>query len=341
MKRRLACALTVLVCGAHAAIRPADLRAHVEFLSSDYMEGRDTPSPGLDTAAQYIAVQFRRAGLDPQPDGTWFQEQSPGRKNVAGVLRGSDPALANTYVLVTAHYDHIGVCKPGEKDPVCNGANDNASGVASMIEIAARLSARRPRLKRTVVFIAWFGEEKGLVGSRYYAENPVFPIESTVAQINIEQTGRPDDLEGPNPRTLNVTGYDYSEVGILLASAAPPGVRVSKRPGWSDEAFERSDNEALAKKGVPAHTIAASFMFPDYHLPGDEWEKLDYRNMAVITDAAAAGIAALANRRQPPRWYVGSPYGGDSPHAVPRPAPGTPKSKPTAPKSRTSRIRAR
>jgi Zn-dependent M28 family amino/carboxypeptidase len=331
MKRRLVCALAVLVCCASGATRPADLRAHVEFLSSDYMEGRDTPSPGLDTAAQYISVQFRRAGLVPPADGTWFQEQAPGKRNVVGVLRGSDPALAETYVLVTAHYDHVGVCKPGEQDPVCNGANDNASGVASVIEIAARLAARRPRPKRTLVFIAYFGEEKGLVGSRYYAEHPLFPIESTIAQLNFEQTGRTDDLEGPNPRTLNVTGFDYSEVGILLAAAAPPGVRISKRPKWSDEAFERSDNEALAKKGVPAHTLAASFMFPDYHQPGDEWRKLDYRNMAVITDAAAAGVAAIANRPEAPRWYVGAPYGSGT-SAIARPAPR--KSKAAATRSR-------
>jgi Zn-dependent M28 family amino/carboxypeptidase len=233
---------------------------------------------------------------------------------------------------VTAHYDHTGVCKPGEADPVCNGANDNASGVASILEIAARLASRRAPLRRTVVFIAFFGEEDGMLGSRFYAEHPLFPIESTAAQINFEQTGRTDDLEGANPRTLNLTGFDYSEVGAILSAAAPPGVRISKRPKWSDEAFERSDNEALAKKGVPAHTLTVSYMFPDYHLPGDEWHKLDYENMAAITDAAAAGIAALANRSEPPRWYVGAPYGGGTPNAVERPA--TLRAKPAASKSR-------
>src|SRR4051812_37199527 len=143
MKRRLACALTLFVCCAVAATRPADLRAHVEFLSSDFMQGRDTPSPGLDIASEYIAVQFHRAGLAPLPDGTWFQEQGAGHRNVVGVLQGSDPSLADTFVLVTAHYDHVGVCKPGEQDPICNGANDNASGVASMIEVASRLAARQ------------------------------------------------------------------------------------------------------------------------------------------------------------------------------------------------------
>lgn len=320
MKQRLACALTLLVCCAAAATRPADLRAHVEFLSSDAMKGRDTPSRGLNTAGEYIAAQFRRAGLAPPPGGSWFQVQGAGHRNVVGVLRGSDPALADTFVLVTAHYDHVGVCKPGEADSICNGANDNASGVASMIEVAARLAERRLSPKRTLVFIAFFGEEKGLVGSRYYAEHPLFPIASTVAQINFEQTGRIDDEDGSNPGVLNVTGFDYSEVGAILAAASPPNVRIANRTKWSDAAFERSDNEALAKKGVPAHTLVVAFMFPDYHQPGDEWQKLDYANMALVTDAAAAGIAALADRTEPPRWYTGAPYGGKSGHAVPRPA---------------------
>ena len=295
--KALVCAI-LAACSAGAATSPADLRAHVEFLASDSMQGRDTPSPGLDIAAQYIAAQFHRAGLTPGASGSWFQEKAPGERNVVGLLPGRE----DSYVLVTAHYDHVGVCKPGEKDAICNGANDNASGVASMIEVARTLS-KHAKLRRNVVFIAFFGEEKGLFGSRFYAENPLFPLKNTIAQINFEHFGRTDDLEHPNPRTLEVTGYDYTDVATILAAAAP-GVTFSNRPKWSDEAFDRSDNEPLAKLGIPAHTLAATFMFPDYHKPGDEWQKLNYRNMALITDAAAAGITALVNRVQPPKWLI-------------------------------------
>ena len=319
-----------------AATAPADLRAHVEFLSSDLLQGRATPSNGLEVAAEYIAAQFRRARLDPQPDGTYFQIASDGHRNVIGVLRGSDPKLADTYVLVTAHYDHVAPGQEGTGDVIHNGANDNASGVATVMEIARTLSASKVKPKRTLVFIAFYGEEQGMLGSRFYAANPVFPIDRTVAQINFEQTGRVDDIDGRNLRTLNLTGFDYSEVGQILADAAVPlKVRVTKRPKWSDEAFTRSDNEALAAKGVPAHTAAVTFMFPDYHRPGDEWNKLDYDNMALVTNAAAAGVLALANRVQAPRWYVGAPYGGASATAMSRPEPRPAKAK--APASRVVR----
>jgi hypothetical protein len=301
----------LIPCLCAAATSPADLRAHVELLSSDLLEGRDTPSRGLDIAAGYIAAQFRRAGLQPQPDGTYFQTASEGRRNVVGVLRGSHPRLREQYVLVTAHYDHVGLRKEAADDMIYNGANDNASGVASVIEIARSLAGARLKPRRSIVFIAYYGEEDGLVGSRYYAENPLFPIEATVAQINIEQTGRTDDREGPNVKTFNVTGYDYSQVAeILRAAAAVKGIRVVRRNKWSDDAFERSDNEALAKKGVPAHTVSVAYMFPDYHSVGDHADKLNYTNMAAVTDAVAAGVVAIANRLEPPHWYAGAAFGG-------------------------------
>lgn len=303
--------LLVLAQICFAAVAPADLRAHVEFLSSDLLEGRNTPSKGLDIAGEYIAAQFRRAGLKPQPDGTYFQVASEGSRNVVGVLPGADAKLRDRHVLVTAHYDHVGVRKEGEGDRIYNGANDNASGVASMIEIARMLSAGNIKPRQTIVFIAYYGEEKGMLGSRYYAENPLYPLESTVAQINLEQTGRTDDIEGPNPKTVNVTGFDYSQVAdILKPAAAANGIRVVRRAKWSEDAFERSDNEALAKKGVPAHTLSVAYMFPDYHRVGDEAGKLNYGNMAAVTNAVAAGVLALANRTEPPHWYEGAPMGG-------------------------------
>jgi hypothetical protein len=319
----------------HAAdvhVPVAELRAHVEFLASDALGGRATPSEGLDIAAEYIAAQFRRAGLEPAEGSSYFQIAAPGKRNVVAVLPGSDPQLRSTYVLVTAHYDHVGTKPSAEPDRIYNGANDNASGVASLIETADALTASEARPLRTVVFIAYYGEEQGMLGSTFYATNPIFPIESTVAQINLEQTGRTDDREGANVRTLNVTGFDYSEVPqILSEAAAATGVQVVKREKWSDLAFKRSDNEVLAKRGVPAHTVSVSYMFPDYHRVSDEWQKLDYPNMAAVTEAIAAGVAAIANRTEPPRWYSGvseaEPY---SRNATAMAAPVTPPAAPPA-----------
>ncbi|HYO80453.1 MAG TPA: M28 family peptidase [Bryobacteraceae bacterium] len=318
-----------------SAIEPEDLRAHVEFLASDALGGRATPSTGLHVASEYIAAQFRRAGLEAGNEGSYFQEESAGRRNVVGFLRGSDPRLRDTCVLVTAHYDHVGTDKQGEADDLIrNGANDNASGVASIIEIARDLVKAKPR--RSVLFIAYYGEELGLIGSRYYAAHPLVPIDSTVAQINFEQTGRTDDLEGANPKALEMSGWGYSQVtDVLQAHAAKYGVRLRYRAKWSDQAFTRSDNEALAVSGVPAHTVAASFSFPDYHQPGDEWHKLDYDNMALITTAARAGVLAIANAIQPPHWYEGAPYGQKSHTPMSAPVPRKQK----APAARKQRAR--
>ena len=105
-------------------------------------------------------------------------------------MKGRDPVLRNTYVLVTAHYDHIGEKKDATGDTIYNGANDNASSVSALIEIARAMAVAPVKPRRSVVFMAYFGEERGFVGSRYYAAHPVFPIEKTYAQVNLEQLGR-------------------------------------------------------------------------------------------------------------------------------------------------------
>jgi hypothetical protein len=258
-----------------------------------------------------------------------------GLRNVIGVIHGSDPKLKNTYVLVTAHYDHVGMKTEGEGDRIFNGANDNASGVSALIEIARAIRSAAARPKRSIVFIAYFGEEKGMAGSRYYARNPVFPIEQTLAQVNFEQLGRTDDTEGPRVKAATVTGWDRSDVGRILATAAAPsGVRIYRHEKFSEAFFERSDNEALAKKGVPAHTISVAYGFPDYHAAGDEADKLDYANMTTVTRALRAGVVALANRTAKITLHEGSPAasapGSGSSPASPKPTRSKPL--PTPPK---------
>jgi hypothetical protein len=221
-----------------------------------------------------------------------------GLRNVIGLLKGRDPILQDTYVLVTAHYDHIGTKDAAEGDTIFNGANDNASGVSALIEIARAIASSKLRPRRSIVFMAYFGEERGLVGSRYYGRNPVFPIDKTYAQINLEQLGRTDDSEGARVKAATLTGWDRSDVGrILAAAAAPYGIRIYKHAKFSEEFFERSDNEALAKQKVPAHTLSVAYEFPDYHAVGDEAGKLNYANMTAVARGLRAGVVALANRR--------------------------------------------
>lgn len=230
-------------------------------------------------------------------------------RNVVGLLRGSDPALKDTYVLVTAHYDHLGIkpnCTTG--DCIYNGANDDGSGTVSVMELASALASRSVRPKRSMVFMTVFGEEKGLLGSRYYGRHPIFPIAKTVADINLEHMGRTDDSEGPTPNSATITGFDYSDLGpIFMAAGQQTGVRVYKHERNSDAFFGRSDNQALADQGVPAHTICVAFIFPDYHGLGDHWDKVDYQNLAKVNRMVALGLLTIAENPAAPKWNEANP----------------------------------
>ena len=231
--------------------------------------------------------------------------------NVIGVLGGSDPVLKHTFVFVTAHYDHLGIRDTGQPDPIFNGANDDASGTASVIEIANALAALPARPRRSMVFMALFGEEMGLLGSRYYVGHPIFPLANTVADINLEQLGRTDDNTGPRVGLVNVTGYDFTTLTPIFRDAGDEcGIRVVKDARNSDPFFARSDNQPFADAGIPAHTLSVGYVFPDYHQPGDEWPKLDYDNMAKVDCTVALGVLKVADSAQAPRWNADNPATG-------------------------------
>ncbi len=224
-----------------------------------------------------------------------------------GVLRGADPTLRDTYVMVTAHYDHLGVRGIGEGDHIYNGANDDGSGTASVIEIANALSVV-PRPKRSIVFVTFFGEELGLVGSRYYGAHPVFPLAKTVADLNLEQVGRTDVDGGSSVGLVNVTGYDFSTLTDAVREAGKQtGLKVEKNEKLNVQFFAQSDNQALADAGVPAHTLSVGYMFPDYHKPGDEWQKLDYDNLAKVDRTVALAVMSVANSIEAPLWKKDDP----------------------------------
>jgi hypothetical protein len=228
--------------------------------------------------------------------------------NVAGLLRGSDPALKDTFVLVTAHYDHIGARPRASGDRIYNGANDDGSGTVSVVEIASALAQMKQRPKRSILFMTFFGEEKGLLGSRYYGRHPIFPIEKTVADINLEQVGRTDSTEGSQVGRASLTGFDYSDVGVILKEAgAVTGINVYKHERNSDAYFGRSDNQALADQGVPAHTLCVAFAFEDYHGLGDHWEKIDYANMEKVARMVALAVVMIADNPQEPKWNEANP----------------------------------
>ncbi len=229
-------------------------------------------------------------------------------KNVIGVLRGSDPVLKDSYILVTAHYDHLGTKTGGNGDRIYNGANDDGSGTVSVVELAAALAKLAPRPKRSIVFMTFFGEEEGVFGSQYYAAHPIFPLARTIANVNLEQVGRTDSTEGPKLSQVTFTGYPYSNLPEIFRTAGETiGVRVLSDERYGDSFFDRSDNISFANVGIPAHTLAVVFDFADYHAVGDEWQKIDYDNMAKVDRMLALGILALARNPEPPKWNVTNP----------------------------------
>jgi Zn-dependent M28 family amino/carboxypeptidase len=210
--------------------------------------------------------------------------------------------------LVSAHHDHLGTRPELAGDNIFNGANDDGSGTVSVIELASAFATLRQRPRRSIVFMTFFGEEKGLMGSRYYGRHPVFPIDKTVADINLEQVGRTDSSEGPQLANASLTGFDYSNVGAILEAAGKlTGIKVYKHEQNSDAFFDRSDNQALADQGVPAHTLCTAFVYPDYHGVGDHWEKIDYANMEKVDRMVALALVMIANNSEAPKWNEANP----------------------------------
>ena len=194
------------------------------------------------------------------------------------------------------------------RDHIYNGANDDGSGTVSVIEIAKALSRLKTHPKRSVVFVTFFGEERGDIGSGYYGRHPVFPIDKTIADVNLEQVGRTDSTVGKQISNATLTGFDYSDVTKFLQEAGRRiGVTIYLDKEGSDAYFERSDNAALAEQGVPAHTLCVAFDYPDYHGLGDEWKKIDYSNMAKVDRAVALGLLNIANSIRAPQWNVNNP----------------------------------
>ena len=276
----------------------------------------------VDTAsAPVVAVRGERARafLDALPDGptdaTLSVHAPPPRRqpvklrNVVGILRGSDPDLKDTCIIVSAHYDHLGMNPPSTDpahagdDRIFNGANDDGSGVVSVIELAGALATMHPHPRRTILFMTVFGEERGLLGSQYYVRHPIFPLDKTIADVNIEQVGRTDDSETPQIASATITGFTYSDLPQLFAEAGKAtGVKVYDRNPSDDPYFARSDNQPFADAGIPSHTAVVALEFPDYHAVGDEWHKIDYNNMTVVDRMLGLGVISLANDRDTPRW---------------------------------------
>lgn len=239
--------------------------------------------------------------------------------NVVALLPGSDPVLRDEYVVLTAHLDHIGRGAPVAGDTIYNGAFDNASGVAVLLETARLLAAQHRALRRSVLFIAVTAEESGLLGSDYFAEYPTVPRERIVANVNMDMPV----MLGP-VADLVAFGAEHSTLGAVAQRAArAEGFSLSPDPMPEETIFVRSDQYSFVKRGIPSLYLdagqrsrdpeidqkdrVAAFLRDRYHQPSDDLSQpIDYASLAALARVNARIAASIANDRRRPRWHPDS-----------------------------------
>ncbi|HHI81025.1 MAG TPA: M28 family peptidase [Planctomycetes bacterium] len=219
-------------------------------------------------------------------------------RNVAAILRGSDPEHAGEALVFSAHMDHIGL-KPGAEDPVFNGADDDASGCAGVIALAEAFASLETPPKRSLIFVTFWGEEKGLLGSRAFLKNSPWPKDKIIADINIEMIGRPE--EGAEGK-IWMTGWGHSNLGTYMAQGARRArVRIFEHPKYSEMLYGASDNRSFVQQGIVAHSFSAGSLHSDYHGTGDEYQKLDFPHMEKVVRGLFAGALPIAQAQLTPR----------------------------------------
>jgi hypothetical protein len=217
--------------------------------------------------------------------------------NAIAMLRGTDPSAGT--ILITSHLDHLGIGAPVDGDSIYNGANDDASGTTAVLEIARALAAG-PAPKRNVLFVCFGSEEAGGSGARWFRENPPVPLEDISANLEFEMIGVAQ--EGVPKGTMFLTGYERSNFGPVMKEH---GALISADPFPQQMFFQRSDNYALAQKGVIAHTAAAGGQVPTYHRPNDDLDHIDLDLMTQLIQSMIEPLRWLANSDFRPEWNPG------------------------------------
>ncbi|NMH27360.1 M28 family metallopeptidase [Flavobacterium silvaticum] len=290
------------------------LRADLTVVASDEMQGRETGSEGQKKAGKYLISQYQAAGI-PFPKGaTDYYQHIPATflnakrneglndsENIWAFIEGSEKP--DEIVVVSAHYDHVGV----QNGEIYNGADDDGSGTVALLSIAqafqkAKKDGHGP--KRSILFLHITGEEHGLHGSRFYSENPLFPIANTVADVNIDMIGRRDDEHANTNNYIYVIGADRlsSELDQIVRSQNEAWVKLDLDFKFNERSdpnrfYFRSDHYNFAKNGIPS-VFFFSGVHADYHKPGDEVEKIEFDALKKRAQLAFVTLWELANREQ-------------------------------------------
>ena len=280
------------------------MMADIRFLADKKLKGRGLGMPELEQAADYIAGQFKKAGLKPgADDGTYFQTwqdvvNARGAKgtvkNIIGILPGTNPKMAGESVVVSAHYDHLGLGWPdvrkGNEGKIHPGADDNASGIAVMLELA-RIMAKAGNPQRTIVFVAFTAEENGLIGSAYYVKHyKKYPAAKVIGDINLDTVGR---LGKNKLMVLNSsTARDWKF--IFMGAGYVTGVESE----MITQQLDASDQGSFIAAGIPAVQIFSG-AHRDYHRPSDTIDKIDPSGLVKTAAFTREAIAHLAERENP------------------------------------------
>ena len=297
-------------------ISQESLKTDLTIVASDEMEGRETGSEGQKKAGKYLISQYEKAGISyPKGASSFYQtvpaaflnakrnENLPDSENIWAFIEGSEKP--EEIVVLSAHYDHVGI-KNGE---IYNGADDDGSGTVSILEIAKafqKAKAKGHGPKRSILILHVTGEEHGLHGSRYYSENPLFPLANTIADVNIDMIGRRDAAHTDSNNYIYVIGSDYLSTDLfnICENANEKYTKLNLDYKYNDKKdpnrfYYRSDHYNFAKNGIPS-VFLFNGVHDDYHKATDEVDKIEFDALHKRTQYAFAIVWELVNGKKRP-----------------------------------------
>lgn len=298
------------------SITANELKTHLYIVASDDMEGRETGSLGQKKSGEYLINQYKASGVSFPKGATDFYQRIPASylnanrndnlldsENVWAYIEGSEKP--NEVIVISAHYDHIGI----ENGEVFNGADDDGSGTVALIEIAQAFAKAKKEgngPKRSILFLHVTGEEHGLLGSKYYVENPLFPLSNTITNVNIDMIGRHDAFHNDSSNYIYLIGSNYlsSDLFNICEAANKNYINLFLDYKFNDindpnRFYYRSDHYNFAKNKIPA-VFLFNGVHVDYHKATDEVDKIEFDALAKRTQLAFAIAWELANRENRP-----------------------------------------
>jgi hypothetical protein len=256
------------------------LEKHVYTLADDSLKGRQAGSLYGQRAAGYIVNQWKEIGIPSYKEDTYFQPFNDKYQNIIGVLEGNDPTLKGEYIVIGAHYDHLGFKINGGDTIIYNGADDNASGVATLIELGRKLKENQSSLRRSVILVAFDAEEIGLFGSQHFVKEPFIPIEKIKLMLSVDMVGW---HKTSGKVKYEGTGTIENGENLLLNKLLiPEGLHVAVKK-FENSIFTATDTEPFAKKGIPTLAVTTGIKSP-YHKPEDDANLIDYDGLTLITE---------------------------------------------------------